>query len=157
MRATRAQLGGYVSKVATKLWSLGAELATPELATDPHGNLAFLIEARLPDSGTPQQALVRIQELWRPAGAEWQRQEYTYDLVDHPRARRRAYHLHDADSFRSAYDVVVHEHCEEVLGSADCNHYYGDPIADAYHGVELLLLAWTEDDVLGCEDLLCLD
>ena len=132
-------------------------MAEPAIETDRHANVAFLIEARLPDSGMPQQALVRIRELWTPTGGDWERDEYAYDLVDHPRTRRRAYHLHNPDDFRSAYDVVVHEHCEEDLGAPRCAHYYGEPVADAYRGVELLLLAWTEDDSLGCGDLRCLD
>lgn len=157
MRATRAELGRYVSGVASRLWTLGAELAVPEIQADPAGNLAFTIEARLPDAGRPQHALVRIRELWQRSGADWQRAGYLYDLVDHPRGRRRAYHLHDADAFRSAHDVVVHEHCEETLGTADCDHYAGEPVPDAYRGAELLLLAWSQDEGLGCADLRCLD
>lgn len=154
MRATRSQLDRYVRNVAGKLWSFGAELdGGPELLDDGVA-LQFEVRASLPDSGIPQQALLRVTESWRSRGAEWERGEYAYDLIDHPRSRRRAFHLHDKDLFAAAYDVLVHQHCEEELGSAECEHYLGDPVPDAYRGVELLLLTWT-DDALGLDGLQC--
>ena len=157
MRANRSQLKRYVSDLAVKLWSLGAELeGEPELVEDSAGNLGFSIAARMPDSGTPQHALLSVDEIWTPRGAGWERSEYAYDLIDYARDRRRAYHLHDAERFASAYDVLVHEHCEAILGAPDCSHYYGEPVTDGYSGVDLLLLAWT-DDSLDCSALRCLD
>lgn len=157
MRATRAQLRRYVADVATELWSLGADLAgEPETLEDATGSLRITVQARLPDAGIPQGALIRIDETWRRRGSEWERDEYAYELVDHPRQRRRAFHLHDAAHFAAIHHVLVHEHCEETLGSSTCHHYAGEPVSDAYAGVDRLLLAWT-DDPLGCDDLRCLD
>lgn len=156
MRATRAHLRRYVNDVATKLWSLGADLdGEPEALQDASGALRITVRARLPDAGIPRQALIRIDETWRRHGSEWERDEYAYELVDHPRRRRRAFHRHDAAHFAATHDVLVHEHCEEALGSPTCGHYAGDPVIDAYVGVDLLLLAWT-DDALDCDELRCL-
>ena len=157
MRATRAQLKRYVVDLATRLWTMGADLdAEPYLVPDERGALVFEITASLPDSGVPDRALLSVSERWSVVGREFERTEYAYDLVDHPRHRRRAYHLHDADRFVAAFDVAVHEHCEERLGQPTCDHYAGDPVSDAYRGIDLLMLAWTGEP-LGCGQLRCLD
>lgn len=136
---------------------MGADLeAEPELTYEQEGSLSFRITASLPDSGIPDQALMDLAERWIPAGAEYERVEYGYDLIDHPRNRRRAYHRHDVPHFLSAFDVAVHEHCEELLREPTCNHYAGDPVLDAYAGTDLLMRAWT-DGPLGCSELRCLD
>ncbi len=36
----------------------------------------------------------------------------------------------DADRFVAAFDVAVHEHCEERVGQPTCDHYAGDPVPD---------------------------
>jgi len=135
---------------------MGADLdAEPELIQDAAGTLAFTITARLPDAGLRDAAEAIVAERWSAAGAEYERTEYSYDLIDRPRLRRRAYHLHNADRFLAAYDVTVHEHCEERMGQPACNHYAGDPVRDGYRGIDLLVLAWT-DEPLGCDRLRCL-
>lgn len=135
---------------------MGADLdGEPALVEDDNGRLSFRITASLPDSGIPDRALVSIGERWASVGDECERFEYGYDLVDHPRHRRRAFHRHDAEQFLAAYDVAVHEHCEEVLGAPTCDHYAGDPVLDAYRGIDLLMRAWT-DEPLGCSELGCL-
>lgn len=101
-------------------------------------------------------ALLSVEEVWSQIGGGWERIECAYELVDRPRNRRRAYHLHSAEYFRAAYDVVVHEHCEEILGDPDCSHFYGEPVIDGFRGIELLMLAWTEEP-LGCGLLRCLE
>lgn len=135
---------------------MGADLdGEPELVEGSSGGLSFDIWASLPDAGVPDRALVSVNERWSPCGAEFERTAYEYDLVDHPRGRRRAYHLHDPEHFLAAFDVVVHEHCEDLLAKPLCDHYYGEPVLDGYRGIELLMLAWTEDR-LGCDQLRCL-
>lgn len=136
---------------------MGADVqGEPELLVDRNGALGYHLQALLPDSGTPDNALLHVEEVWRQAGDDWERIEYAYELVDLPRNRRRAYHLHYADYFQAAYDVIVHEHCEEILGSPACSHYFGEPVTDGYRGIELLMLAWTEEP-LGCALLRCLE
>ena len=156
MRANRNQLTRYVAGLATRLWSMGADLdGEPALVVSGGGAISFSITASLPDSGIPDRARITIGERWAPAGREFERTGYAYDLVDYPRDRRRAFHRHDADRFLVAYDVAVHEHCEERLGQPTCDQYFGNPVVDGYRGIDLLMLAWT-DDRLGCERLICL-
>lgn len=136
---------------------MGADLeGEPSLAQADDGALSFDIGASLPDAGLPQPAVLSISERWAVVGAEYERVEYGYDLVDHPGHRRRAYHRHDEQHFLAAYEVAVHEHCEEVLGAPTCDHYAGEPVLDGYRGIDLLVRAWT-DDALGCNELRCLD
>lgn len=145
-----------MADLATRLWTMGADLdGEPDLAEDDSGALSFDITASLPDSGVPDRALLSIGERWSAVGREYERTGYEYELIDHPKARRRAYHLHDADRLLAAFDVAVHQHCEERFGQPTCDHYYGEPVADGYRGIELLMLAWT-DEPLGCEQLHCL-
>lgn len=158
MRAARAQLRSYVSGLATYLVRVGCELPRqPTLDVYGDGALGFDIEATLPGAGSPTYADIRLSETWRPGGTAFDRDEYEYELVDHERSRRRAFHRHDSEAFLRRTDSVIHEHCEELLGRPTCDHYVGLPIRDGYDAIERLLIAWTEPGKLGCADLDCLD
>jgi hypothetical protein len=99
-----------------------------------------------------------LEEIWRPLPERrWERREYTYDLVDGPRGRRRAFHLHDRDLAEMALRTVVHEHCAENIGQPTCLHYLGRELPDGYQAIDLLVAAWVEPGDLGCASLTCLN
>ena len=158
MRAGRAQLTSYVTGLATYLIRVGCELRSqPTLDVYDGGALGFDIEAALPGTGSPMAADIRLSETWRPGGTVFDRDEYEYELVDRERRRRRAYHRHDAQAFLRRTETAIHEHCEEVLGRPECDHYSGLPVRDGYDAIERLLIAWTEPGKLGCAGLDCMD
>ncbi len=151
-------LGEYVSGLAKSTYSRGFELpANPLIEIDRTGFLSFSISGNRPDAAAAETAEISLDEIWRPLpGQRWERLEYTYDLIDRPRGRRRAFHLHDRDLAEATFGVAVHEHCEEALGEPTCGHYVGRELPHGYLGLELLMAAWVEPGVLGCERLTCL-
>jgi hypothetical protein len=155
----RAALSQYAGAVAKHLWTTGADLTISELVRDrPSGSRArLMIQGELPGGGGPKHAVVGITEDWVLRGQWWELAEYLYELVDRERARRRAFHCHDRDHFVERYRVVVHEHCEEVIRSSECEHYAGRPMANGHQAVEALLAEWVRDGPLGCAELVCLD
>lgn len=155
MRASRRQLEAYLTDLAGHLWSLGADLTEPELLEAGDDVVGFELAGELPGAGVPKPGVIILRERWRTVGDELERIEYGYELIDHPRERRRAYHLHDVEAYRAAYDVLVHEHCEEPMGTIVCHHYYGEPVTDGYAAFRLLYLAWS-DESMGCDELRCL-
>jgi len=156
--AGRSRLRSYVSGLATYVVRLGADLtATPGLHEDEAGHVSFEIVADLPGSGQPTPARIVLRELWVLSSQRWEAAEYEYELLDHQRDRRRAFHRHHEAFFLRRAGVTVHEHCEETLGAPRCNHYFGLPLRDGYEGVEQLVIAWTENGPLGCAGLRCMD
>ena len=81
---------------------------------------------------------------------------YAFELVDSVSDVRRSFHLHDPDWFARRFQVVVHEHCEHPIGRADCAHFEGHPVRDAFRGVMLLVEAWM-GGATDCRGLRCLD
>lgn len=161
MRLTQARLNEYAVGLAKKLWTIGVDLQ-PEGPAVAHDARRGLVELRLtgllPGTGAPRPAALTVRERWEAVGGEWTRTGYLYELDDFEAQRRRAWHWHDAEEFVRRFRVVVHEHCEEVLGAPICRHYAGMPVEDGYAGIDLLLSAWTTaDELLGCDDLSCLD
>ena len=119
---------------------------------------SFSIAGTLPDPDAGLSAEIVLEELWRPvSGSRWERSEYTYDLIDRPTGRRRAYHLHDPDRVRALLGVAAHEHCEDVLGVSRCDRYEGVELPDAYRGIDLLVATWIDPLGPGCDALTCLD
>ena len=151
-------LNQYVIGLAKALDTRGFEIrAGPIAEFDESGLVAFSVTGAIGDGDGGDPAEIILEEVWRPlAERRWERREYTYDLVDRPRGRRRAFHLHDRDLAESVWGTVVHEHCEEVLGQPACGHYLGRELPDGYHGIELLTAAWVEPGDLDCSSLICL-
>jgi hypothetical protein len=58
--------------------------------------------------------------------------------------------------FVRRFDVVVHEHCEQPIGTVECAHYEGSPVRDAFAAVVALVDAWIADPP-ECSDVRCLD
>jgi len=152
-------LAEYVSGLAKATYSRGFELpANPIIEIDRAGSLTFSISGTFPDPAFGEATEVSLDEIWRPLpGPRWERREYTYDLLDRPRRRRRAFHLHDRELAEATFGVSVHEHCEEALGEPTCGHYLGRELPDGYLALELLMAAWVEPGALGCEGLRCLE
>lgn len=155
----RAALSQYAEAVAKHLWTTGADLTTNELLRLRSGmpRARLRIQGHLPGGGGPKHAVVEIIEDWVLREKDWELAEYIYELIDLERGRRRGFHCHDRDYFVDRYRVVVHEHCEEVIGSPACEHYAGVPIANGHQAVQTLLAEWVRDGPLGCGQLVCLD
>jgi PAS domain-containing protein len=158
-----AALEDYLADVAQLLERYGVVLdVAPDadivLDETPTGALAFELRGFLPHGREPPRSVLGVRELWRPVSeGTYQRSEYEYELLDHDRGYRRAFHLHDRDLFVRRFQVVVHEHCEQPIGSPACGHYAGPPVRDAFAGVELLVGTWVDPDDPDCGALACLD
>jgi len=152
-------LNQYVIGLAKALDARGFEIHGGPIAEfDASGLVVFSMTGAIADADGADPAEIILEEVWRPlAERRWERREYTYDLVDRARGRRRAFHLHDRDLSESVWGTVVHEHCEEVLAQPACGHYLGRELPDGYHGIELLTAAWVEPGDLDCSSLICLD
>jgi len=152
-------LNQYVIGLAKALGTRGFDIRGGPIAEfDESGLVVFSVTGAIADADGADPAEIILEEVWRPlAERRWERREYTYDLVDRPRGRRRAFHLHDRDLAESVWGTVVHEHCEEVLGQPTCGHYLGRELPDGYHAIELLTAAWVEPGDLDCSALICLD
>jgi hypothetical protein len=85
----------------------------------------------------------------------FERAAYAYELLDPERDLRRAFHLHDPEWFMARFLVLTHEHCEQPIGHARCAHLHGQPVRDAYRGIELLMAAWLDE--VDCTSLPCLE
>lgn len=132
--------------------------AGPSAEFDDSGHIAFRVGGIVLGPDGAVDAEISLDELWRPLPERrWERDEYTYDLIDRGRNRRRAFHLHDRSLAQARLRSHVHEHCEEVAGEPACGHYLGREIPDGYVALDLLVAAWLEPRALGCPDLICLD
>jgi hypothetical protein len=153
----RGPLNQYVIGLAKALWARGFEVDGPIAEFDDSGFIVFSVTGRFAEANQGDVA-IKLEEAWRPMpGRHWERDEYTYDLVDEPRARRRGFHLHDRALADAELQAHAHEHCEEILGEPRCRHYLGREIPDGYLAIDLLLAAWLEPGPLGCSSLVCLD
>lgn len=153
-----ASLNQYAIGLAKSLYTRGFDVpAGPVAEFDDTGHVVFGIAGRIANVGGDLDVEISLDELWRPLPERrWERDEYAYDLVDHGRIRRRAFHLHDRALAEARLRSVVHEHCEEVLGSPACDHYLGRALPDAHFALDLLMAAWLEPGELGRDSLVCL-
>jgi len=161
VRLSGSALEDYVADVVELLERYGAlvdEDPQPFINASPSGARWFEVRAGLPDGRAPSRTAVWIREAWQPVAADaWERREYEYELLDRDRNSRRAFHLHDRDVFARVFDVVVHEHCEQPIGMSSCDHYAGQPVRDAFAGVDLLVGTWVDPGEPDCGALTCLD
>src|SRR5664280_574238 len=126
--ATLLELRVYLGRLAATLWNYGAEFPVPSLDPYDDGTFGFAFVAYLPGASVPKPAIIKIAEVWTPRGTgQYVRTEYTYDFVEHPLNRRRAFHRHDEGDFLREHGVAVHDHCEEVLDQPACDHSFGLP------------------------------
>ena len=154
----RASLNQYVIGLAKALHTRGFDLPVgPSAEFDESGDIAFAIRGVVEGPSGSADAEITLDELWQPLPEHrWERSEYTYDLIDHGRGRRRAFHVHDRALAEARLRSRVHEHCEETLGDIACAHYLGRELPDGYVALDLLMAAWLEPDRLGCSELICL-
>ncbi len=163
MQLSVTDLERYLSGIGELLERYGVVLelepAAPlVLEESPSGAISFELRGFLPDGRIPPLSVLEVRERWRRlASSRLERSEYAFELLDHERAFRRAFHLHDSEAFIRHFHVVVHEHCERPIGTAPCAHIAGPPLRDAYRGVDLLLAAWTDPRPPDCAAMTCLD
>jgi len=155
-------LNQYVIGLAKALYTRGFDIETGPLAEfDAAGHVAYSVVAVLDEAragGPASRTEISLDEIWHPLPERrWERREYAYDLVDRPRRRRRAFHLHDRELSEAVLRSIVHEHCEEVIGQSACGHFLGRHMPDGYVAIDLLVAAWLEPTALGCDALVCLD
>ena len=160
MRGTFDSIEDHVLGVAALIERLGATIRGDDdlqLVEDRAGGLTYELVADLPDGLEPARAEIVVREAFTPEGRQaYVRAHYEYELLDHSRDFRRAFHLHTPDWFRRHHLVIVHEHCERPIGAIDCPHSFGSPIRDASAGVLALIDAWT-DEPPDCSALQCLE
>ena len=161
MRLSGSALEDYLADVVELLERYGAlvdEDPQPFINASPSGTRWFELRAGLPDGRVPSRSAIGVREAWQPVAADaFERREYEYELLDRDRDYRRAFHLHDRELFARFFDVVVHEHCEQPIGTSTCDHYAGQPVRDAFAGVEILIGTWVNPSELDCDALTCLD
>lgn len=156
--ATLGELRIHLGTLAAILWNYGASFPVPTLDTyRDTGNVGFSFVADLPGSVLPGPAIVKLAEIWVASGRpdHFTRSDYEYDFVEHPRDRRRAFHSTNRDFYSREFGVLVHEHCEEVMGRPVCSHYYGLPVT-AYEAIEAFTSLWGLPGLFGCADLRCM-
>lgn len=155
MTATLPQLQAHLGTLSAILWNYGATFPVPTLDRYDSGGIGFGFTADLPGSVTPKPAVIKMAEIWEPDGDAFTRREYEYDFIEYPLHRRRAFHGHDPEHFAREFGVLVHEHCEERLGSPACDHYYGLPI-DGFEAIRRFASQWGQPAQLGCDRLRCI-
>lgn len=161
--ATTDDMLGYLASLVEKLEHFAVTVLPPDdreeisLGQERDGNLIVDLEARLPAPPGSDDVELDFFERWRSVEQDvWMRIEYKYELRHHELGYRRAFHRHDADHFVRMHDVATHEHCESTLGIKACDHYYGEPVADAFDGFERLYDLWLTDRAPDCSFLNCL-
>lgn len=152
-------LPGYVASLAQRIATTGADIAAPRIEYGDGARSAQLyMDGDLPGSSIPPTSTIHLVERWSRSYVDqpWRLDEYAYDLIDHERDVRIAFHLHDADWFVNTYRVVVHEHCERPIGVSTCRHYAGTPIARGFEALDRLMSAWMSEAVEDCALRTCL-
>ena len=156
--ATLGELQDHLGTLAVILWNYGAEFPVPTLDEYADtGSFGFSFSADLPGDALPAPAMIKLSEIWVPGDLArgLDRTEYEYDFVEHPRNRRRAFHSTQRDFYARYFGVLVHEHCEEILGAPTCRHYFGLPVT-AYEAIATFTAIWGQPAPLDCADLRCM-
>jgi hypothetical protein len=162
VRLTLAALSDHVADLAELAERYGIVLENGDseplaIETEPDGAQRFAIVGFLPEERRAHVTRVEFAEKWRPSeDGAYERSAYRYELLDHERDFRRAFHRHDDPWFQRHFGVVVHEHCESPIGRPFCAHHFGPPIHDGYRAIELLMTAWVSDPP-DCAALPCLE
>jgi hypothetical protein len=163
MLVSAEECEAYLANVAGLLERYGVVLTAPgpgadlELLEDDDGALSFEIIGQLPGETATTGAIVEVREELSPLGDGTHRTtRYEYELIDPAANHRRAFHLHDPETFVRRYLVAVHEHCEHPLHRVDCPHYAGSPLKDSHAGVGALMDAWVGGPI-ECSSLTCLE
>jgi hypothetical protein len=156
------EVDDYASRLIELLERWGVVLTKPPLGESAEileadgGSLSFELIGSLPDGRAPALSTIEMRERFEPIGRNrFERAGYEYELLDHERDFRRAFHLHDPEWFEHTYLVLVHEHCERPVKHVTCAHLHGLPVRDGYAGVMTLFDAWTDEPPV-CSKLRCL-
>jgi len=152
-------LPDYVASLAQRVATTGADVVVPRIEyTRGALSAQLFVDGELPGSGIPRTSMIHVVERWSRSYLDrpWRLDEYAYELLDHERDLRIAFHLHDAEWFVANHRVVVHEHCERPIGVSRCQHYAGTPIAGGFEALDRLMAAWVSDSVEDCSLRTCL-
>ncbi|MEP7378017.1 MAG: hypothetical protein ABI725_00485 [Chloroflexota bacterium] len=161
MRLSGREIDDYLLDLTELAERYGVEFALAEgrwpiVEVDNRDVRRITVSGTLP-AAQPNGSAIKVSEIWRPIDTDaFERSAYLYELVDHERGFRRAFHRHHEKDFLGRYGVVVHEHCESPLGTAPCPHLFGPPVRDGFRALELLMTAWISDQP-RCADLPCLE
>ncbi len=154
--ATSGDLRRHLGTLSSILWNYGATFAVPTLDRYSDGEVGFTFASELPGASQPRPAVIELTEIWTAERrGQYRLVEYAYEFIEFPLDRRRAFHRHDPERFAHEFGVVVHEHCEEILGAPTCDHYYGLPV-DAYEAIDRFLSSWGQPAPFGCAELPCM-
>lgn len=162
MRFASDRFDSHVASIAQQAERYGIVLDLPDdgpvtVEVERTGDRRFDLVGFLPDGRQPALSTIRLTERWRRVAPDlFERHEYAYELLDHERDLRRAFHRHDDAAFVRTFGVVVHEHCESPIGQSACGHHHGRPVKDGFQAVELLMRVWI-DEQPDCADLPCLE
>jgi hypothetical protein len=158
-----AEVDDYAARLVELLERYGVAIRKPapgenlEILEADDGSLSFELIGSLPDGRQPALSTLEVRERFAPIGGDrFERDRYEYELLDHERNVRRAFHLHDPEWFERRYLVVVHEHCENPINQVACAHYQGSPIRDGFAGIVMLIDAWSGMPP-DCSELPCLE
>lgn len=160
--ASLSQLLAYAADLGAELERYAVTLVSPSedeivISKGASGSLELALHGRLPDSRRASPADLVLRERWHPAGdGLYARVEYVHELRHHGLGYRRAFHRHDEDQFARTFGVLTHEHCEAVMGSPTCRHYFGEPVRDAFDAFRRLYLVWLSGEAPDCAALRCL-
>ena len=161
MRLSERDLEEYVLDIAGLAERYGIVLepggnGETRIELGPAEERFFTMRGSMPNGRHPPPSVVEISERWASEGHEYERTAYRYELIDHERDYRRAFHRHDDRYFERAFGVLVHEHCESPIGRVGCPHFFGPPVRDGFRAVELLMAVWV-GEALDCDALPCLE
>ena len=127
------------------------------LGRQDDGSLVVDLECRPPLARRSADVAMEIYERWTPDGrGRYERADYAFELRHGELGYRRAFHRHGAEHFLRAHQVATHEHCEEAMGNVVCEHYFGEPVGDAFDGFNRLYDLWLSGDRPDCPALRCL-
>ena len=115
MRLPAADILEYAADLVALLERSGVEVVGPgmpdpiEVDRTASGAIALAIAGQLPGWGDTRPASLLVRETFAPAGVNaLERTSYAFELIDHGRSLRRAFHQHDTAWFARNHLVVVH-------------------------------------------------
>lgn len=147
------ELDAYAAGLTARVHSTGAEVESTLTYGQDGGSAQLELIGHLPGG-----ASLVVKERWLRTfhDRQWEPSGYIYELLDVERGFRRGWHMHNPNWFARRHRVIVHEHCEQPIGTVACDHYAGVPVPNGWAGVDLAMKAWLVE-FEGCAGLVCLE